>query len=111
MIEEQKHTLGEWGYDRAPQDYDGGGSPAYSTITCGDVVIAQVNDLIPEGAANGHLMAAAPDMLAALEKLDEMRKDFFIPDDELGAIDGNSIGAFVEMYRAAISKAKGGRNE
>ena len=60
-----KHTPGPWSYDRAPQDYDGAGSPAYSTITAenGEIVIAEVNDLIPSGLANAHLAAAAPSLL------------------------------------------------
>ena len=60
-----KHTPGPWGYDHAPQDYDGAGSPAYSTITAenGEIVIAEANDLIPSGLANAHLIAAAPSLL------------------------------------------------
>ena len=60
-----KHTPGPWSYDRAPRDHDGAGSPAYSTITAenGEIVIAEVNDLIPSGLANAHLAAAAPSLL------------------------------------------------
>ena len=76
-----KHTPGPWSYDRAPQDYDGAGSPAYSTITAenGEIVIAEVNDLIPSGLANAHLLVAAPDLLDALlestAELEALMKD------------------------------------
>ena len=111
MIEEQKHTPGPW---EVEQGYSGSrGQIAvtnhdnFNRTGCCICLIAPVSNYTEEDKANARLIAAAPDMLAALEKLDEMRKDFFIPDDELGAIDGDSIRAFVEMYRAAISKAKG----
>ena len=60
-----KHTPGPWSYDHAPQDYDGAGSPAYSTITAenGEIVIAEINDLIPSGLANARLIVAAPALL------------------------------------------------
>ena len=48
----------------------------------------------PDGPANARLIAAAPDMLAALERLEAVRE----PGDEIAAL---------EQARAAIAKAKG----
>ena len=63
-----KHTSGPWDYDRSPQDYDGGGSPAYCTVTArgGEIIIAEVNDKIAEGVANSRLIAAAPELLESV---------------------------------------------
>lgn len=61
------HTPGPWTYDRGVVPPDG--PQRYSTVSSadGDLAIAEVNDLIPEGIANARLIAAAPDLLAAAQ--------------------------------------------
>lgn len=54
---------------------------------------------------NARLIAAAPEMLRALLNLDRLRNDGKCAADELGAIGGKDIAAFVLQYRAAIAKA------
>jgi D-alanine-D-alanine ligase-like ATP-grasp enzyme len=49
-------------------------------------------------ACNAH-----DEMLEALEELDRLRVG--CSPDELGAIAGKTVAAFVEQYRAAIAKA------
>ncbi|WP_186056532.1 hypothetical protein [Burkholderia gladioli] len=60
----QQWTPGPWSYDRGIIPPDGPGR--YSTVSAdGDVVVAEINDLIPEGIANAKLIAAAPELVEA----------------------------------------------
>lgn len=45
------------------------------------------------------------ELLEALEELDALREG--CSPDELGAVFGKRVAAFVELYRAAIAKARG----
>lgn len=64
-MSKQSYTPGPW-------DYWSGYNPvdeleAQITTEDGDIVIASYNRQIPEGEANGKLLAAAPDLLEALQ--------------------------------------------
>ncbi|MBG7512582.1 hypothetical protein I5J62_24380 [Pseudomonas aeruginosa] len=93
-MRKQSYTPGPW-------DYWSGYNPvdeleAQITTEDGDIVIASYNRQIPEGEANAKLLAAAPDLLEALEACvaritNEVADAEFL--DE------------VEQARAAIAKA------
>lgn len=61
-MSEAKHTLGPW--------VRGDGDPhrilSSSTWDC----VAEVNDALPDSEANANLIAAAPDLLSALERME-----------------------------------------
>ncbi|WP_186181678.1 hypothetical protein [Burkholderia gladioli] len=62
----QQWTPGPWSHDRGIIPPDGPGR--YSTVSAdGDVVVAEINDLIPEGISNAKLIAAAPELVEALK--------------------------------------------
>lgn len=61
-------TKGPWSYDSGVIPPDGPGR--YATISSPeDVTVAEINDLIPEGRANAHLIAASPELYEALKGL------------------------------------------
>ncbi|EPM1620591.1 hypothetical protein L4P92_001751 [Pseudomonas aeruginosa] len=62
------HTPGPWEFS-AGADYGNEGSYADVTALNGDLIIARVNNLIPAGAANGELLATAPELLNELKSL------------------------------------------
>ncbi|MFU3458052.1 hypothetical protein ACM7KX_29895 [Pseudomonas aeruginosa] len=91
----RKHTPGPW-------DYWSGYNPvdeleAQITTEDGDIVIASYNRQIPEGEANARLLAAAPELLEALQDLDALRGPF-PPSDE-------AVEAAWLKATAAIAKA------
>ncbi|MEZ1597283.1 hypothetical protein [Pseudomonas aeruginosa] len=85
----RKHTPGPWEFS-AGADYGDEGNYADVTALNGDVIIARVNNLIPASAANGELLAAAPDLLDALVALVECEQ---------------TTPELWEAARAAIAKA------
>ncbi|HFH4386342.1 TPA: hypothetical protein ACGJWY_006788 [Pseudomonas aeruginosa] len=85
----RKHTPGPWEFS-AGADYGDEGNYADVTALNGDVIIARVNNLIPASAANGELIAAAPDLLDALVALVECEQ---------------TTPELWEAARAAIAKA------
>lgn len=90
------HTKGPWRWDAGLVPPDG--PQRYATIYAAgdpDLVIAEFNDSIPEGGANACLIAAAPDLLAALEVLVGQRDAHF-----------HTTTAW-DAARAAIARAKG----
>ncbi|HID9917519.1 hypothetical protein I5E81_20280 [Pseudomonas aeruginosa] len=91
-----KHTPGPWQFS-AGADYGDEGNYADVTAINGDLIIARVNNLIPAGAANGELVAAAPELLEALQDLDALRGPF-PPSDE-------AVEAAWRKASAAIAKA------
>lgn len=64
-----KHTPGPWSYWSGYNAFDK--LEAQVTAEGGDIVIASYNSLIEQGEANACLMAAAPEMFAALVSLVE----------------------------------------
>ncbi|MDI2538015.1 UNVERIFIED_CONTAM: hypothetical protein P3C91_25195 [Pseudomonas aeruginosa] len=85
----RKHTPRPWEFS-AGADYGDEGNYADVTALNGDVIIARVNNLIPASAANGELIAAAPDLLDALVALVECEQ---------------TTPELLEAARAAIAKA------
>jgi len=82
-----KHTQGPWLLDISDHD---------AAIHAGGT-IAMVDDTMVYWKRNAHLIAAAPDLLAALENVVASSN----------ANDGDSLVNAIQAARAAISKAKG----
>ena len=99
------HTPGPWTYRRALQPVDGEYDYAITAVIAGEPdciaeAFGRVNLDIRLGAeANARLIAAAPDLLAALEASDNLVSLFVGPDDAIA----NTVR---EMARAAIARAK-----
>lgn len=96
------HTPGPWSVERV--DYELHGMDASYEVTAGRRVVVQTHmreiksegNFLAEDAANCRLIAAAPDLLEALEGI--------IADDNPTLIELNER---LEAGRAAISKARG----
>ena len=92
-----QHTPGRWNYHDYSEEF---------IIDCGDIfgaVILPVGNDFPreEQLANARLIAAAPDLLAALENV--------LPDlEHYVRTHGAGPDRRLELARAAIAKAKGG---
>jgi hypothetical protein len=107
------HTKGPWDYWSGYNAYDK--IEAQVTAEGGDIVIASYNNLIAEGEANAKLIAAAPELLEALEKaLSRMEEDAVKIEGEFGC--GRSLQELESSYqlpdeiiaaRDAIAKARG----
>lgn len=70
----------------------------------GGSFVAQVNGLFDDEAEpNAHLIAAAPDLCAALEEMMEFEAAF----KTLAAYSGSSLHGAVKQARAALAKARG----
>ena len=81
------HTPGPWTFDRGGEYIKGGGHYLCDLLTTNDY--------------DGHLMAAAPDLLAACEKaLDWMTVG-------VDRFDGVPLGPVEDTLRTAIAKARG----
>jgi hypothetical protein len=91
-----KHTPGPWSYWSGYNPFD----KIESQVTAegGDIVIASYNSLIDQGEANACLMAAAPDLLEALEGVERLCS-------QSGYVGVN--GQYLKVVRAAIAKARG----
>ena len=83
------HTPGTWHLTLA--DYD--------AAIHSDVTIARIEDEASAWVANAHLIAAAPDLLSALEEMMSVFQDHEQYDEESAEV--------VSIARAAIAKAKG----
>ena len=99
MSNHRNHTPGPWHV--APE---GPGDDLRVAVGAGEA-IAHINVIGREDIANARLIAAAPDLLAVLEKHVE-----WVERDKVGAIDHEwDYETMVGQYiRAAIAKAKGG---
>lgn len=98
-MSETKHTPGPWTFSTSPQP---NGCPIVGARGLMVAMLAHsVNEpkQVDTAIANANLIAAAPDMLDALEDVDEWLMDdrYNLPDD------------VVEKIRAAIKKARGER--
>lgn len=100
-----KHTPGPWEWDCGLVPPDGPGRYADIYKDGGDLIIAQFNDLIPEGKANARLIAAAPDLLEACEALCAAFGDPLTR----RALGGHNEAQMIAILdaRAAIAKAEG----
>lgn len=96
-----EHTPGPWEWDAG--DIGAEYSVPYSDIfkDAGEIIIASFNDNIPEGRANARLIAAAPDLLEALE------------DIARGPLQGpGDFKVYAqETARKAVAKARGEPND
>lgn len=98
-MSKQSYTPGPW-------DYWSGYNPvdeleAQITTEDGDIVIASYNRQIPEGEANAKLLAAAPELLEALEVAANRLNSCLI----LLECDDDFIAKETAQARAAIAKA------
>lgn len=99
-MSKQSYTPGPW-------DYWSGYNPvdeleAQITTEDGDIVIASYNRQIPEGEANAKLLAAAPELLEALQGMLEVYGGKY-NDDCLPK--SSSELDLIQQARAAIAKA------
>ena len=105
MSNETKHTPGEWRY-----------SPSFGEVTTSPVGSIEASKSIcrnithnsrdtAEGHANGYLLAAAKDLLAACERMVSYEIDAVASNGT--DYDADSALADFEILRAAIAKAKG----
>lgn len=66
------HTQGEWQWDAGIIPPDGPGHYADIYVLDEDrepIILAEFNDSLPEGRANARLIAAAPELLDALQNM------------------------------------------
>lgn len=103
MDDEVKHTAGPWAYKRADHPTDGEYDFA---VRAGGKVIAEAFGRVDHGEAgkrpaeaNARLMAAAPELLAALKAFAEASEEFPSLLEPLSDL--------VDDARAAIAKAEG----
>lgn len=98
-----KHTPGPWDYWSGYNPYDK--IEAQVTAEGGDIVIASYNHMIEQGEANAKLIAAAPDLLTALERCELMllSKRHACEDNYLCHI----LDSHISQASAAIAKARG----
>ncbi|EOZ4779694.1 hypothetical protein ACSQPN_006131 [Pseudomonas aeruginosa] len=99
-MSKQSYTPGPW-------DYWSGYNPvdeleAQITTEDGDIVIASYNRQIPEGEANAKLLAAAPELIEALQGMLEVYGGQY-NDDCLPK--SSSELDLIQQARAAIAKA------
>ena len=105
MKTQTQHTPGPWNVgDDSPNEYEG---PTVENI---DTVIAvipidDINDSSPEERANARLIAAAPDLLAALEQLKALAEEGVIHRNETGKPQWSLTDEIKNITRAAITKA------
>ena len=95
-----KHTPGEWNITRGPTGRVVVVFPNGITIDCGDAQIAT-------NRANARLIAAAPDLLEALEGLLEYEP----PHCPCGSEGCNATAAVWARAHATLAKAKGGSRQ
>jgi hypothetical protein len=99
---EMKHTPGPWEWDNGLLPPDGPERFADIYTVGGDIIIASFNERIPEGEANAHLIAAAPDLLEAGQELQSARKaQKLAPSAE----NLSRVRAASDAFDAAISRA------
>lgn len=120
-MSQNKHTPGPWSYWSGYNHVDKFDSEV--TAEGGDIVIARYNSLIEEGEANAKLIAAAPDLLDALDKMldNEEQRDFEkwlrskapsgdCSDVQSQWLESSDYEDFLESWKlqiAAIAKARG----
>lgn len=96
-----KHTPGPWDYWSGYNPFDK--LEAQVTAEGGDIVIASYNSLIEQGEANARLMAAAPELLEALERL---KIEVILSDVDMDYIESH-FRPWLNKAELAIAKARG----
>jgi len=99
-----RHTPGPWKWDCGIIPPDGPGHYADIYKDGGDLIIAQFNKQIPEGHANARLIAAAPDLVAALKR-NRAALDLIDPDRPLQY--ATTMDLMRKDMDAAIAQATG----
>ncbi len=105
---EAKHTPGPWITDKA---YRGTEHVVCANATDGrSFNLASLAGAYPEREANAHLIASAPDLLAACEATLEAycRERAKLPPGGISQADAAAAIAIKRNARAAIAKARGG---
>lgn len=95
------HTPGPWGASV------GAGHVAIMTGPTIDTVLAYGVTSTPEGVANARLMAAAPEMLEALERLIPWACKAMVEGVHKNCILPNALDSAINQARAAIAAARG----
>jgi hypothetical protein len=101
------HTPGPWrvtysddgGFQVGVELHDG----AFDVVIC---VRGSWTHRVKESLANARLIAAAPELLAALKEMREFIRIRF-PDDSLASGNWPTVKPLVEKWDAAIAKAEG----
>lgn len=96
-----KHTIGPWEVTKYPEQLLVTSSPRGAYVAVCDGISATI-DNAEELLANANLIAAAPDMLAALKEIEEHHVS---KNDKVGRPLGRS--KTLRIARAAIAKAEG----
>jgi len=116
MTTEAKHTPGPWTAVKGDHGESWGGywqiDAEFDAVACNQFCHAGARDQAVS-EANAHLIAAAPNLLSALERLDaDWTKTF--PDGPEGSLDYYGIGKMADEtvsiwrdIRAALAKARG----
>lgn len=103
------HTPGEWELQLDGIDYRVVSQAQYTPIVVATVHATDENDDIGSREGNGRLVAAAPELLAALMALtDKVDATSDCDHKRARCEDIGCIGVQVKSARAAIAKAKGG---
>jgi hypothetical protein len=104
MKMETKHTLGQWRVQLTTEKQHLSGID-YLDIVCGNERICAMDSTLPrkETEANARLIAAAPDMLEALEAVIGELRPYHVDYQMSGP-----ISELVTKCKAAIAKAKAG---
>ena len=95
------HTPGPWDFWSGYNAVDK--MEAEITADDGDIVIARYNHLIGEGEANAQLIAAAPDLLEALELVN----DCLVKCLTGGEVSAKLAGKAIQQAALVIEKARG----
>jgi len=105
-MSELKATPGPWEWDAG--DVGEAYSVPYSDVfvDAGNTIIASFNDGIPEGRANACLIAAAPDLYAALDELVYMIEAWEKAVRQVIETDP-AHGMNLEKAKSALAKARG----
>lgn len=102
------HTPGPWVADANRFNSDPHDDKAAGIIGGKeDWIIAEICGDVPEHKANARLIAAAPELLEALERLHPQLLKFYDPSDAADTASMRRIGEALELTQAAIAKARG----
>lgn len=105
-MSESKHTPGPWQAEQDDVPYDGG----FETwvVNADGAGICMMDCPKDDMEVNARLIAAAPDLLKALESLNALI-DFAVPcgDGDFSISDVSGLNRAFDLAHAAIAKAKG----
>lgn len=114
MNEEAKHTLGPWRFDgdwnRIPTIFGADGSRVADVEKTSYVRMGQAGQYLssvpkPEREANARLIAAAPDMLAALQWIVEIADKNYEQDEKLRTVGARTLKRISDRADDVIRRA------